>query len=74
MEIDVIVPKLESAKSAIAKAEADLERAMSQVRVAPRWEKVGISAVLEVALAELREAKAELARIEAAIATDKAQA
>lgn len=52
------------------KAEAGLEKAMGELRLAPRAEKVRISEVLESAFAELRSAKAELARIEALIATE----
>lgn len=70
MRFDVLTAKLESAKLAIATAEADLEVAMGELRAAPRWEKVRISDVLEAAFDELRAAKSELARIESMIAED----
>jgi hypothetical protein len=45
-------------------AEAALEVAMSELQVAPRAEKVAISAVLEQALERLRSARAELRSFE----------
>ena len=71
MTVEALVPTLESARSAIAKAEADLEEALSQVQAAPRAQKVRISEVLEVAFAELRDAKGKLARLEALIVKGK---
>jgi multidrug resistance efflux pump len=68
MRFDVFTAKLESAKAALATAEADLGAAMGEIRAAPRWEKVRISEVLETAFDDLRRAKADLARIESMIA------
>ena len=70
MRFDVLTAKLQSARSAIAKAEADLEVAVSEIQAAPRWEKVRISEVLEAAFDELRRAKTELARIESMISEE----
>ena len=70
MKVETLLPKLERAKSAISKAEEDLEKAIGELRVAPRAEKISISAVLEAAFSELRTAKAELERIKALIAED----
>jgi hypothetical protein len=71
VRFDVLAAKLESAKSAILKAEGGLETAVSEIRAAERWEKVRISQALESAFEELRHAKAELARIESMIAEVK---
>ena len=73
MKVEALVPKLEKAQSAISKAEGDLEKAISDLRAAPRAQKVGISVALEAAFSELRGAKAELERIEALIAEDLAK-
>jgi hypothetical protein len=71
VRFDVLASKLESAKSAILKAEGGLEAAVAEIRAAERWEKVRISEALETAFEELRHAKAELARIESMIAEVK---
>ena len=63
--------QLNSAKSAIAHAEAELEVAMGEIRSAPRWKKVRISESVEAAFEELRRAKTELTRIESTIAEVK---
>jgi hypothetical protein len=70
VRFDVLAAKLNSARSAIASAETDLEVAIGEVRAAPRWEKVTISDSLEAAFEELRRAKTELARIESIIAEE----
>jgi hypothetical protein len=70
MRSAAFIPNLESAQSLIAKAEAGLEKALGELRLAPRAEKVRISDTLECAFAELRSARAELARVEALIAAE----
>jgi acyl-CoA reductase-like NAD-dependent aldehyde dehydrogenase len=70
VRFDVLAAKLQSARSAIAKAEEELESAISEIQAAPRWEKVRISEVLESAFEELRRARTELARIESMIGED----
>jgi hypothetical protein len=64
---DIVTSKLQSARHAIAKAEADLETALNEVQVAPRAEKIAISQVLEVAVQRVRELRVEVANLEALI-------
>ena len=66
----MLTAKLESARTAISQAEADLEVAIAEIRTAPRSEKVRISDSLEAAFEELRRAKTELAHVESRIAED----
>ena len=68
MKTELLIAKLDSAKTAITKAEADLEKAIGEIRVAPRAQKVSIDEVLEDAFARLRTARAELVDIEELIA------
>jgi hypothetical protein len=63
----IVSIKLQSARDAIAKAEADLETALNAVHVAPRAEKIAISGVLEVAVQRVRELRIEVANLEALI-------
>jgi hypothetical protein len=71
MKTKLVVTKLESAKSAIMKAEEDLEKAISDIRVVRRAEKIAISDVLEDAFAKLKIAKTALIEIEALVTEDK---
>jgi hypothetical protein len=71
MKASSLISKVQSAKAAIAQAEANLEKAMSEIRSAPRSQKVTISEPLEHAFVTLRGAKAELAELEALIAGDE---
>jgi hypothetical protein len=64
MKIDLLAAKVRSAKTALAEAETNLERAIGEIRSAPRAEKVAIGDVLETAFERLRRAKTDLAEIE----------
>ena len=63
----IVSSKLQSARDAIAKAEADLETALTAVQVAPRAEKIAISQVLEVAVQRVRELRLEVVNLEAMV-------
>jgi hypothetical protein len=63
----IVSTKLQSARDAIAKAEADLETALNAVQVAPRAEKIAISQVLEVAVQRVRELRLEVVNLEAMV-------
>jgi hypothetical protein len=67
MQEALIVAKLDAAKKDILQAEADLEKAMKDIQVAPRAEKLGISKVLEDAFVKLKAAKTLLTDIEALV-------
>lgn len=64
MRNDLIVTKLEAAKRDIAQAEQDLEKALREVQVAPRAEKLAISKVLDDAFVKLKAARTQLTDIE----------
>jgi hypothetical protein len=64
MRNDLIVTKLEAAKQDIAQAEEDLKRALREVQVAPRAEKLAISKVLDDAFVKLKAARTQLNDIE----------
>jgi hypothetical protein len=71
VKAELLVPKLASAKECLAKAETDLERAMTSLGTGVRAEKVAISAVLGDAFERLRAARRELAEIEAMVSEEK---
>lgn len=65
--ITSMIVKVQSAKVALAQAEANLEKCIREIQSAPRWEKVAISESLENAFDTLQGARAELAELEAMI-------
>ena len=67
MRIEEMAKKLQTAKDAIAKAEAELQDALAQVRVAPRAEKIAISQVLEHAVARVHAARVEVTDLETSL-------
>lgn len=69
----LLITKVHAAKLALAEAETNLERAMSELSSAPRWQKVTISESLEYAFATLRSAKVELAELEALISRSETE-
>jgi hypothetical protein len=70
VKAELLVSKLTSAKECLAKAETDLEKAMTSLSVGVRAEKVAISTVLGAAFERLRAARRELADIELLVAED----
>jgi hypothetical protein len=69
MNKNAVMEKLAAAKSELALAEDDLEKAIREIRVAPRAEKTAIGGVLEDAFARLRAARAALVDIEGLLAS-----
>lgn len=61
---------LEAGKRAVEDAEAELERVLSELRVAPRAEKTAVSAAIESALAQVRTARARVAEAERTLADE----
>ena len=61
---------LETARAAVESAQADLERLLTEVDVAPRAEKVAVSQIVLSALSRLREANASVLRAEAVLASE----
>ena len=55
---------IEVARTELAEAEVELEKAMRAIRVAPRAEKTTISELLEAAFLKLRAARAALEQLE----------
>ena len=55
---------IEAARSDLADAETELEKAMRAIRVAPRAEKTTISELLEAAFTKLKAARAKLGELE----------
>jgi hypothetical protein len=54
---------LDAAVAEVAAAEASLEALLRELRVAPRSEKVGVTAGVEAAFDRLRTARAELVKL-----------
>jgi hypothetical protein len=55
---------IEAARTDLAEAEIELEKAMRAIRVAPRAEKTTISELLEAAFLKLKAARATLGELE----------
>ena len=68
---ELLLAKIESAKSEIAAAESDLEGAFRDMRISPRAEKTTISKVLEDAFTKLGAAKTTLMDLEKLVVGDK---
>jgi hypothetical protein len=64
MKTELLLEKLISAKTALTAAETDLERALAEISVAPRAQKVTVSEVVADAFDKLREARKEIAALE----------
>lgn len=64
MNKKALLDKLQAAKTEMNAAEADLEKLLREIRVAPRAEKTTMSDVVQKAFAELRSAKARLLELE----------
>lgn len=62
---------LEAGKRAVEEAEAELERALSELRIAPRAEKTSVSAALESALSRVRAARASVVAAERVLASGR---
>jgi hypothetical protein len=61
---------LEAGKRAVEDAEAELERVLSELRVAPRAEKTAVSAAIESALSRVRTARASVVDAERMLADE----
>ena len=64
MNKKALLDKLQAAKTEMNAAEADLEKLLREIRVAPRAEKTTMSDVGQQAFAELRSAMARLLELE----------
>ena len=60
-----LLEKITAAKTELMEAEADLDRCMREIRIAPRAEKTTITAMVEAAFSKLRSARADLVELEA---------
>ncbi|MBN2575730.1 MAG: hypothetical protein JXP73_14280 [Deltaproteobacteria bacterium] len=69
MEKDDLLPILSLARQELSEAERELDKALGEIRVALRAEKIGISIVVEDAFARLRRAKSRLVAIEARLSS-----
>ncbi|CAN5662493.1 hypothetical protein BH09MYX1_BH09MYX1_58320 [soil metagenome] len=67
--IAIAVAKLEVAKNAVADAESQLDGLLSELKSAPRAEKMGISETLERALGTLRVARTNMNAAEEVLAS-----
>ena len=65
-----VLAKIESAKNQMGAAEADLDRVIRDIRIAPRAQKTTISDALQKAFAELRAARARLVELEQLVVAD----
>ena len=63
--------RLAAAKTALAAAEADLERALETLTKGPRADKVAVTAVVADAFEKLREARKEIAALDRIIRVDE---
>jgi hypothetical protein len=61
---DQLLHEIRSAKDAVADAEGDLVRILSEIDVAPRAEKTAISEALRNAILKLRSARTHLVLLE----------
>ncbi len=66
--IEAALASLQEAKDEVAASEAQLERVISEIQVAPRAAKTGISEVVEQALGLLRDARAKVVIAEEVLA------
>jgi len=66
----LLLQTLGEAKSELAAAESDLERALTEILVAPRAEKVTVSSVVEAAFQKLRAARKRLAEAETLVVAE----
>lgn len=64
---------LEAGKRAVEDAEAELERALSELRVLPRAEKTAVSAAIESALSRVKLARASVIDAEQLLADEAPQ-
>ncbi len=64
---------LEAGKRAVEDAEAELERALSELRVLPRAEKTAVSAAIESALSRVKLARASVIDAELLLADEARQ-
>ncbi len=69
MKKELLLTKLGPAMREIADAEAELEKALGELRVSPRAEKANISEALESTFSKVRAAKTRLLELEALIAS-----
>ena len=63
-----LLKKIDTAKNDVSAAENELEQVLSQIDVAPRAQKTTVSRVVENAFSKLREAKADLEKLETLLA------
>jgi hypothetical protein len=64
MKDQIVMEEIRAAKSSVSDAEQDLTRLLSEIRIAPRAEKTGISEALESAFDKLRAAREHLGALE----------
>ncbi len=61
---DAFLARVTSAKNEMIAAESELEKALGEIRVAPRAEKTTISAIVEAAFENVKSARAKLVQLE----------
>ncbi|MDP9152137.1 MAG: hypothetical protein M3O36_19605 [Myxococcota bacterium] len=61
---DAFLIRVTTAKNDMMAAEGELEKALGEIRVAPRAEKTTISAIVEAAFENLKSARAKLVELE----------
>lgn len=61
---DAFLTRVTTAKNEMMAAEGELEKALGEIRVAPRAEKTTISAIVEAAFDNLKSARAKLVELE----------
>ena len=64
MKKRAVLAKIDAAKTELTAAEADLDKVLREIRMAPRAEKTAISEVVQKAFTELRAARAKLVELE----------
>ncbi|MDP9036255.1 MAG: hypothetical protein M3O50_15750 [Myxococcota bacterium] len=61
---DAFLTRVTKAKKELLAAEGELEKALAEIRVAPRAEKTTINAIVEAAFENLKGARAKLVELE----------